>query len=123
MLLWELYQHRRIADANRRVAGIDAAARVTRKRTRGELEDLQDRLDQLILVNHAMWNLLAEHAEVTTDDLLAEVERLDLEDGVADGVRTALPDNCECGAKVHPRAERCVFCGADAPARSLFDVL
>ncbi len=124
MLLWELYQHRRIAQANRRVAGVDAAAQVTRKRTRSELEDLQLRLDQLVLVNHAIWNLLSEHVGVSVDDLLSEVERLDLEDGVADGVRTPRPDTCdECGAKVNPRALRCVFCGADAPNRPMFDAL
>ncbi|MDA3040403.1 MAG: hypothetical protein O3C27_12920 [Actinomycetota bacterium] len=71
-----------------------------------------------------MWQLLAETSGLTMAHLEHRVYALDLEDGVHDGRRQARPTDCAtCGAKVHPSARVCTYCSAQAPQRSIFDLL
>jgi hypothetical protein len=81
----------------------------------GDLLDLHDRVDRLILVLDAMWSLF-EDAGYTDEQLMARIEEIDMADGVADGKRTPLVAQCrECGAKIAPGLPACQFCGTALP--------
>lgn len=86
-------------------------------------EQLDDRIDRLLLVVEAVWELLAEETGLTNEDLLRRIEAVDLEDGVADRRRRIESAGCACGAKFSRVTHRCDFCGALAPVRSIFDLV
>lgn len=124
MALWNVYQQHRIEQTDRRVAGVEASSEIRNQRRVGQIEELEQRLDRLILVNHSLWRLIQQRTGMTDAELQAEVDRLDSFDGDADGRRNVTPGSClSCEAAVHPRAERCTYCGADAPARAVFDTI
>jgi ribosomal protein S27AE len=118
-LLWDLYQERRINDAQE---GANFAARKAtdfQERVRG----LEDRLDRMLLQNMAMWSLLRDAMGVTDQDLINRVQQLDLADGVADGkVTRGGPTTCpRCQRTFSPRHRRCLYCGQEVSATTPFD--
>lgn len=79
---------------------------------------LENRVENLILLNQAMWSLLQEKNGLSEKDLLEKVEELDLADGKADGRLNLSGDKkpwkCEkCQKENSPRFRFCVKC--DAP--------
>lgn len=89
----------------------DAAAADGIRHT-NRIEDLEDRIDQLALVVRGMWALL-EEGGVTSEQLVAKIEKLDLADGVADGKVTRLPVDCpSCDSRVPAGLSSCQYCGA-----------
>jgi hypothetical protein len=84
---------------------------------------LQERVDRLVLVVHAMWSLIAEKTNLTEADLLQRMNDLDAADGVVDGRVTRPPIRCSCGAMVNRKLHRCLFCGKEAPDAGTFDKL
>ena len=42
---------------------------------------IEDRLDKLLLVTRAMWELIRDQTSLTEEDLLAKVREIDLRDG------------------------------------------
>jgi len=79
-----------------------------------DIEDLNERVDRLILVVDAMWSLLEEggYSDVQLRRRIAEI---DLVDGEEDGKRRDLATTCvECDSKVPVGRATCQFCGADA---------
>lgn len=91
------------------------------RRTRQDLTDLERtrnlewRVENLILLNQAMWNLVRDKVGVTEEELINEFERLDLADGKADGRMSPIFDNkpwkCEgCQKDNSPRFTSCVRC-------------
>lgn len=89
-----------------RSAGASAAAG-----TAGELHDVNNRVDRLLLVVDAMWSLLKESG--WTDEQLAQrIQDIDAADGVMDGRRTPQAQRCpKCDAMVEPSRSSCAFCG------------
>jgi hypothetical protein len=123
MDLYDVYQHRQIKRVQRQL-GIEASSTDQRMRnTRDEIDRLHDRIDRLVLVNEAMWELLCECTGLTEEHLRHRMEGLDRSDGAVDGRRRPQAAVCECGAMVNARARICLFCSADAPARTAFDGL
>ena len=85
--------------------------------SQGELFDINDRIDRMLLVIDAMWDLLKEGG-YTDEQLVERIKALDEADGTADGRRTAVPVMCpQCSSMISPGRETCVFCGAPSPAR------
>lgn len=77
------------------------------------IEDLDERIDQLALIVRGMWALL-EEGGVTVERLMAKLEELDMQDGVADGrVRRGPVDCPACDSKVPAGLARCQYCGAE----------
>ena len=77
------------------------------------IEDINERLDSMAMIMRAMWSLLEEQG-LTTDQLLAKMEELDLMDGVEDGqMKRGAVDCPSCDSKVAPGLSRCQFCGAE----------
>ena len=120
---FDAFKTRRSRAADDQARLIARADDVRRQRSTDEIDELHDRLDRLVMVTEAMWNLMSSHAVLWDEDLMAQISNLDRVDGVMDGRRQPLAKECNCGAKVNPRAPRCAFCGADAPNRSVFDAI
>ncbi len=85
---------------------------------------LEDKIDTLALVCRAMWTLLEEKCGVTEKDLLARMEKLDLEDGKRDNKRRTPTKKCtRCGRALNARHAVCLYCGAAAEYDSAFDAV
>lgn len=99
-----------------RSAGASSAARVT-----GDLHDLDERIDRLLLVVDALWSMLKERG-YTDEDLAERIRSIDALDGQSDGARKPLPRRCtKCDSMVEPGRKTCAFCGADMPAAHALD--
>jgi hypothetical protein len=99
-----------------RSAGAAAAGSVT-----GELHDVNERIDRLLLVVDALWTLLKDTG-YTDEQLRERIHEIDLADGVADGRRTPRPVRCtSCDSMVEVGRATCAFCGA--PVDGPTDVL
>lgn len=81
-------------------------------RSAAELDDLDARIDRLVLVVDSMWALLKERG-YTDEQLGAKIRSLDLDDGEADGRRRLQPSRCSsCNSLVEPGRPNCTYCGA-----------
>jgi hypothetical protein len=99
-----------------RSAGAAAGSKVT-----GDLHDLNERIDRLLLVVDAMWSMLKERG-YTDEDLVERIKAIDAEDGAKDGVRKPRPRRCSrCQAMVEPGRRSCAFCGGEMDETSVFD--
>lgn len=77
------------------------------------VEDLNERIDSMAMILRAMWALLEEQG-MTTEQLMAKMEELDLMDGVEDGqMKQGAVDCPACDSKVAPGLSRCQFCGTE----------
>jgi len=121
--MFDLYQQSRIRKNSDRVRFAEETGDQRHRRSRDEMDHLHERLDKLLLVTEALWELLAQHTDLTDEDLRARMKDLDALDGSTDGRRQVSASDCSCGAKVNAKAPRCVFCGAPPPARSPFDTI
>ncbi len=89
-----------------------AAADGTRHTNR--IEDLNERVDKLLMVVRAMWALLEEQG-MTTDQLMAKIEEIDSRDGELDGrIRPESVECPSCHSKVGPGLRACQMCGTEA---------
>ena len=77
------------------------------------LEELDARVDRLLLVLEAMWSMLKEQG-LTDEQLAARIAEIDSSDGVADGRRVIPAVTCRsCGSRVMGGLPRCQICGTD----------
>jgi len=120
-MLWDVYQQYGIHKNRNRISHAEREHQHGQGETRDLVRDLHERLDTLLMVNEAMWQLFSERMGLSEEQLTRKVYELDMADGVTDGQRTSAPESCECGAKVNPQSTICIFCGAPAPARPFFD--
>jgi hypothetical protein len=91
-----------------------AAADGTRHSNR--IEDLNERVDRLVMILRATLALLEEQG-ITPELLMAKIEELDLQDGTDDDrVREGVVDCPSCQSKVAPGLRRCQFCGTEVRA-------
>ncbi len=108
-VFWELYQHRRIENAQN--AAERAGSRVERQAE--SLSELRRDVDRLSLACQAMWELLRDQAGITDKDLAAKILEVDGRDGQTDGRIAAVAIDCPaCGRKTSPKRDRCIMCGA-----------
>lgn len=108
--LFDLYQNRRIADASAQAA--HAQDRVGR--LEDELAHVRRRLDRMVLVNAALWELLKEKTGLIDPELQAKVLEMDAADGQVDGRMGGGKRQCrQCGKNLHPKHAKCLYCGTD----------
>jgi hypothetical protein len=75
------------------------------------IEDLNERIDRLVMILRATLALLEEQG-ITPERLMAKVEELDLQDGTDDGrVRQNIVECPSCESKVAPGLRNCQLCG------------
>jgi flavin-dependent dehydrogenase len=83
---------------------------------------LEERLDKLLLVNMAMWELLKERTDLTEEDLMSKVQQLDMQDGRDDGkLQKGIAKCHQCGRTVSHRHSKCLYCGATKAHGSAYD--
>jgi hypothetical protein len=84
----------------------------------------EDRLERLALICMAMWSLIQSKTDLTEEDLLQRVQEIDLMDGNADGKITRQVVRCgSCNRPMSSRHTRCIYCGSDHLAASVFDTV
>ena len=82
-----------------------------------QLNDVDERVDRLLLLVEAMWELTKEQHRLSDQHLADKLVELDEADGTADGRRTPTPMDCRsCGSKVTAGLPACQFCGTPVPA-------
>ena len=97
----------RAASLARSAAVADGTAHTNR------IEDLNERIDEISMILRGIWALL-EEGGVTSEQLVAKLEELDMADGVADGKVRKGPVQCpSCDSRVAPGLAKCQFCGAE----------
>ncbi len=83
---------------------------------------LEERIDKLLLVNMAVWELLKERTSLTEEDLQAKVHEIDMRDGVADGKVTQKIMKCpKCDRTMSPKHRKCLYCGAKELQNEAYD--
>jgi hypothetical protein len=93
------------------VAAITAAAKKSMD-ARSEVQVLRTAIDRLILVDRALWEIIAESQGLTEEYLLNKVNEIDLRDGVLDGkMREPLRKCSSCGKMLQQGYVKCIYCG------------
>ena len=93
---------------------VAAQAEGTARRSRTEVQEIQERLDRLALLTEALWSLLKDRSDTTDEELLEHVRAVDLQDGVLDGkVRRGASECASCGRMVGKHHLHCIYCGAE----------
>ena len=112
-MIWDLIQQSQIHDARSQA---DSAKRRA-ENVRHDVAATQANIERLTLSCAAMWELLSEKLGVTTDDLMAKIEEIDLRDGKLDGRKSSPKHACsKCGRKNKGTRRQCLFCGNELPA-------
>ncbi|NND03919.1 MAG: hypothetical protein HKN91_14150 [Acidimicrobiia bacterium] len=113
-----------LGEHGKQSARLAAQSRAPGTASSDALFDIEDRIDRLILIMAAMWDLLKEQG-LTEDELQARIAQLDQADGTSDGKFTPQGTICRaCGAKVGAGLPACQFCGVEvdaAAAPGVFD--
>jgi rRNA maturation endonuclease Nob1 len=77
-----------------------------------EIEVLRTAIDRLILINRALWEIIAESRGLTDEYLIKKVKEIDLRDGVLDGkIRQPVRKCASCGKILPAGRENCLYCG------------
>lgn len=106
--LWDVYQQGQIGEAQRGASRAVSDARSAAT----DIRSLESRVDQLSLVNMALWSLVRERFQLSDADLERRVQEIDLSDGRLDGRVNAPTRTCSsCGRKMATRHSRCIYCG------------
>ena len=110
MLLWELYQYKKINEASARAG----AASTKAGDLKSDLKLLERRTDRLTLTTMAIWTILSEKLGVTEEELVAKISEIDLSDGKLDGKIHVPVRSCpSCGRTLSKRHNKCMYCGAE----------
>jgi len=77
------------------------------------IEDLNERIDKLLMIVRGMWALMEEQG-LTAEQLMAKIDEIDLQDGTDDGqVRPQVVECPSCQSKVAPNLRSCQLCGTE----------
>jgi len=79
------------------------------------IEDLNERIDRLVMIMRATLALLEEQG-ITTERLMEKINELDLQDGVDDERVRDLVECPSCQSKVAPGLRNCQLCGTEVRA-------
>lgn len=109
-IFWEVYQEEK--------------ARNTRSMAQNailETEKSGDNIDRLYLITHAMWIIMKEKFGLTDDELIAQVNALDLQDGIINGKGEVYKVTCpNCQMTISTKFRKCLYCGRDCSDISVF---
>lgn len=123
-MLWDVVQQVQIRQLQKRQSLVDGRVEGYRLNQQWKTESVEDKLDRLLLLCEAMWDLLSTRAGVTEEELVARVMELDAASGAVDGKRAVpAPSTCRgCGAKVGAQLRSCQFCGVPVDRNDPFSV-
>ncbi len=85
------------------------------------VRNLERRVELLMVVCQAQWELLRDRTGLTEEELAAKITEVDARDGTADGrIGAAIADCPACGRKGNTRREFCLYCGERLPRAEPF---
>ncbi len=119
-LFWELHQQRDISYAQ------DAAQHASRKATdlATEIKALRGAIDKMLLINRALWEIIAEKNGLSDEYLTEKVNEIDLRDGKLDGKVTAAVRQCaSCGKTIFAGHQKCLYCGTECGSANPLDAI
>jgi len=109
MDIFDLINYKNIHNIRNEVESMNRNAKETQAES---YKILSNRIDQLILLNHAMSEIISDKLGITNQQVIDKMMEIDLRDGVQDGKYSAPPKDCpECKAKISREFNRCLFCG------------
>ncbi len=117
-LFWQYGIGRSLADASIRAEqGYNTA-----EEARAHVLDLESRVQKLTLINHALFELVAQRTGITEAELIDKVNEIDLRDGALDGRPSVEPPVVcdQCGRSYSRRHNHCFYCGHVNPAARVF---
>lgn len=89
---------------------------------RNRIDDLEDRIDRLLLLTEAMWELLSKHLGFSDEHLTHMMRTIDERDGHLDHRVTRQARKCQaCQSAVPADRTTCQFCGVEVPGSTVFD--
>ena len=108
-LFWELGQQRTTPDA-----GITTEQTIRKVQdVSGEVKALRGAVNKLMLINRALWEIIAEEKELDDKYLMDKVNEIDLRDGTLDGkLVTAIMLCPSCGRTLFKEHDKCLYCGS-----------
>jgi len=116
-LFWELGQQRTIPD----VGSIIEQARKKVEDVSGEVKALRGAVNKLMLINRALWEIIAEEKGLDDKYLMDKVNEIDLRDGTHDGkLVTAIMLCPSCERTLFKGHDKCLYCGSTDTATDPF---
>lgn len=116
-----------IGDTGSNFSGANAQAADAQRNANNAAQrakQVENQVDRLTLICAAMWELIKERTNATEQDLVEKMAMLDAKDGVADGKISHRVHPCvKCGRPLGPRNQKCMYCGLQQPAASVFETL
>jgi hypothetical protein len=78
-----------------------------------EVTQLQADVERLLLISEGLWRILRDRFEMSDEDLVREIAKIDLEDGLADyRKKPTKPRQCpKCQRVLSKRRAVCSMCG------------
>ncbi|MCU7844236.1 MAG: zinc ribbon domain-containing protein [Candidatus Thiodiazotropha sp. (ex Monitilora ramsayi)] len=102
-----------------RVKSVTGETQVRSHSNSSDIVYVEEKLDNLILITHAIWELLEENG-ISENQLEKKIKEIDLRDGIKDGKSSSTITSCpECGKKIKSRRSNCFWCGAKIPLDNL----
>ena len=116
---WERYKEGRPSETQQEIASIKAQSE------KQELEQtLGQKVDRLILVSKAIWELVRDSNKLSDQALFEKVKEIDLRDGTVGGKIVHTPKPCpKCGRTVSTKTGRCMYCGTTVPFATPLDTV
>ena len=97
----------------------DSFAKSTRS-----VEELNQRMDKLIITCQAMWEIIKENSNMQEEDIVAKINEIDKRDGVEDGKITLKIAKCvSCGRTLSRKHNKCLYCGSSPKLTNLFSTI
>lgn len=116
-MFWEFYQQSQISRANQAASRATRSADRVEERSKMQHEQLEAKIGSLALTCQALAELLHETAGITSEQLEAKMEEIDLRDGIKDGRITPVSKACtKCGRRTSRTRAFCLYCGGSTAA-------
>ena len=104
-LVWDVWQWQRLSDIEQQDR-LETNSQDADPHQR--VKALQQTVERLSLASAAMWSLVKQRTELTDQDLVTRLRRMEGEQ--AEGKSTAAKCT-KCGRTIPPRKARCIYCG------------
>ena len=101
-------------DAMHMVATLSADRAASKSESISEkIAYLEEKVEFMRIANQALWGIVSEKFDITTDQFKTRILEVDFRDGVLDGKETIqIVDSPNCHKKVNSKRALCLYCEA-----------